>query len=398
MYEELTLKDETGKSIDLIDVYKQLIPQWDQEQIDELLSVAERHYPDVETFDDLILQTKGYELGDVIYLFLTLYACIFEYYRPLTLLQFAPKLPQDFIKPEILAFDAALRLGNAKQSWETVRTLHARAVQAVRQMKLYDDALGYHLSKDFYGQNIVRLALRNDEEAYDHLKRALYKKLEVKTDDSRHRGRDEVQQWANEKKKEIYSLAHETISKKISRSREEAPPLEAFLPENLPKEVERKMVGLLEVKSTKDAKVISDAVSGKFRVLPNELKNDFLNEIEGLRASKRQAPEGIVSLYASINDETDEGQSSEIRDLKDDLRETVEEKIMYRRTIDSLERELEKPKYIKLKPIYDELKEDPDIYITDLAKKLNIHRNTAHSRREQLKRLSRRIIPKEDLF
>jgi len=140
-------------------------------------------------------------------------------------------------------------------------------------LTLYLNALRYRLSKEIYGQKIVDLVLGNDLKSLNALKWML-----------------SDNKWLDNDENEIYSLVHETIAKKVSNIRKNAPPLESFLPDNLPDEVRDKMVRLLKNQNTDDAKLYSDAVMGKFRVLSEEFRCDWLNELEKLQAGKRQPP------------------------------------------------------------------------------------------------------------
>ncbi len=162
MGKRIRVYDETGKKFTLIDFYKKCFPKWDQLQIDELLTIAKKDYPHAESLDDVVQQSEGNEIEKVSYAILHLTTCLSDYFAPATINKFKPKVPQDLAKPEICAFDAKFRLKKKKESWKFIETQHRRAIQAVRQLKLYSDALDHCLSKDYYGRKIIDLFLKND--------------------------------------------------------------------------------------------------------------------------------------------------------------------------------------------------------------------------------------------
>ena len=385
---EIILTDNNGMEVDLIALYQnKLIPNWEQEQIDEILKLARKDYPGVSSLKDLINETTGLQVRKTPFLIDSFLICAWQFLFEDTKKKFRPKTVQDFASPQVLAYDAALKL-QKHQDWNLIKFLHRSLVEAALLIRLYIEAWNAKVSKEQYGRKIIELIFskktKDQENALKDLERMLNakcrKELVLKSI---------IDSPLSEEKST--GIIHETIAKKINKSRKEAPGLAAFLPNGLDSVVHKTIEKLLAPHKSEDAKLFSDAVAGVFRTLPNESAKDFADELRKLSTKKRDALEEISIDQEELDkkDSDDESQFKKNDRLKlayNKFNELVEELICID-ALTKLKEELNKPKNKKLEEFYNELLKNPGASDANLANLLGLHRNTVSSYQRKIQEL-----------
>lgn len=381
---EIILEDRAGKLRDfnLTDHYRKLIAGWKKEQEDELLRTARKDYPKLENLRELVQRTKGREIRQIPYLVLHEIAVLCRYLLFETQKKFKPNTFEGYMEPEILAYDAALRLKQG-QDWQDIKLLHRRSVEAALTGTFHRDVLKSKSMKEQYGWKIIEVIFRDDQKALNGIENMLKKNREGRL--------DEIAKLLpfEERSDMTAGLVHKTVAKKIEKSRKNVPKLTAFLPDELDPLVRTEMKGLLASyePNSKDAKVFSDAVVGLFQTLPHEFWADLQDEVEKITAQKRSSEE-------KISRDQDDGMEltfSEVGQRIFEIQENIINKLRVPRLLEKLEDELKKPGKEKIKAFYEELRKNPEATDTDLTKFLKIHRNTVSKRRKKLQLLLKKI-------
>jgi hypothetical protein len=226
-----------------------------------------------------------------------------------------------------------------------------------------------------YGWKMIEVIFSNDQKALKDIENMLKKKWEGTL--------DEIAKLLHfeERSEMTAGLVHNTVAKKIEKSRKNVPKLTDVLPDELSPLIRIEMEGLLAPyePNSIDAKLFSDAVVGLFQTLPHEFWADLQDELKKLKAQKRNADEEI----------------SKDHDRPEIAFREFEERIINRLTVpellERLEDELKKPRHSKTYAFYEELRKNPNAMDTDLARSLKIHRNTVPERRKKLELILKEI-------
>ena len=386
---------------DLLSLYRELIPKWKEARRDEFLEAAKKHHPNVRSCSELISLTEGQELRQVPFLILHVFIGLHYLLLEESIRKFNPKTATDFISPEILTYDATLRLRGHLTIDSILERYHRQAVEGAVSLDLYSEALNAKLSKEVYGNRIIEIEYsgENKEKALADIHRMLKKEIALDSD-----------LWLSAEhlrnlRESLPSLMNMAIADKIGRIKKDALKLSDLLPETLPPMILSGMRQILSPheRKGKEATVYSDAVAGAFRTLAHEFAFDFANERQKLLAEKRVAHQEIsYEKNYDADDRAQEGEKRSLLTLEDKLQISVnqsdhESRISSFQFLERVKEELEKPRHEKLKPLLLELEKDPDANNTTLAKTLKINRDTVAKRRKDLVLVFKRIQEHEDL-
>ncbi|BBO74916.1 hypothetical protein DSCW_23330 [Desulfosarcina widdelii] len=353
----------------LIDYYETRIPIWEAARVQELFELARKEYPDIKSIDDAIIQADGFHLKELPFHLLSLTIVFPKKLLPRTKKKFrlSGRYLPDWIKPHVLAFDAK---GWMKKGvpFDQLKEYHRTLVEAITTFRIWTRALNYRLRKEIYGHYIIDLVIEKDPKAREEL----FALLQVGLIAKNNRVDEDL----------IESEADMSIALSIKKSREGAPPLESFIEDiGLPDHDQIKIGKILQGKNTQEAKLFSDAIAGVFRCLPGEFENDLKNYKEKCRTEKHKFNDGTLSIDELVENRPQIVPKDSSTGMQLDIK----------LTFDRLSKEFEKPQYIKIKPIFDAMRRDPEISDSDLAKICGIHRNTVPKRKKELKSIYRKL-------
>lgn len=377
--------------------YERSIPSWRDEWEGEILHSGQKDYPSTSSLEELIELAHGNQMKAVPPSVESVRIALRKVYlERKTVKKFKPTAIEDFITPQILAYDANLKLKKGVD-WEEVEDLHRNSVEGAVTAIFYSAAIEAKVKAEKYGKSVIELVYPSSDpaaqKALDDLTLMLRKKLPNLVAKFEKEARDPS------------GVVHNTLVNRIEESRKNAPPLASFLPKELDPVTRKGMKALLypHVGESQTAKFLADAITGVFRCLLNEFKCDLQNEMEKVTAQMRSGEE--IS-YEDAQDQQEKGVDDENGhprlkatefagklSNKGILDERIESSL-----IEHVKEELEKPENKKLKLYFETCLKKPNLTDSELADHLNIHRNTVGNYRKELRVVFKEAISIQSAF
>jgi hypothetical protein len=422
MFKEVIVYDNSGQERNLTALYREWIPEWDREKVNELVELAKKDYPHIRRLEDAISSYPAKAAVLLPYLVKQLLIRLRMFLLLETKQRFRPRIAQHFVVPELLSYDCALRL-KSKQKFQDITSLHRLIVEGSRILAFWEDSINAKLREERYGEKVIDVFLANDPSALADMRRMMLakNKMLIKKfkeqfeyvhyeDECRHYTEDQA---------EIGSLASKTITDKVNRIVKKAPELSEFIPNEVDRKKHTAMASVLNEQSVYDASIFSAALAGEFRCLGREFENDIKDAIEKSQASMRERHDKKISITSDEIEEQrikeeDEGDNKSIRKLnkEDEFKistgekcydEKFEEVVSDSKTFETvvspliqklLEKdiiqELSKPGNENLKLIFEEKMKGKSN--AEIARDNNLHRNTVKNRGDKIKNIIRLIL------